>query len=167
MHLARGLTPRQRRIKGPPEGKPWVWLTRELLASPAWRSRSINCARLMDFLLVEYMNHAGTENGNLKATYDQLVESGLTRSQIRAAVEEAEFLGLIRYERGGRWAGSNQPSTYRLTFYADRDISPSTNEWKRRTQEQIDEWKRNRSARKRGARARRKNSSLVRVAALP
>jgi len=59
------------------------------------------------------MNHAGTENENLKATYDQLAAYGLTRSVIRMAIEEAKFLGLVRLKRGGRWAGRNQPSTYR------------------------------------------------------
>ncbi len=86
----------------PPKNEPWVWLTRELLNNPAWRARSINTARLLDFLLLEHMNHVGTENGNLKATYDQLVAHGLTRSEIRVAIEEAKFLGLIRFKRGGR-----------------------------------------------------------------
>ncbi len=31
----------------PPKGEPWVWLTRELLASPAWRHQSVNTARLV------------------------------------------------------------------------------------------------------------------------
>ncbi len=132
----------------PPKDEPWVWLTRELLASAAWRARSINTARLLDFLLIEHMNHAGTENGNLKATYDQLVAYGLTRSEIRAATEEAEFLGLLRFQRGGRWAGTNQPSTYHLTFLADRDGNPPTNDWKGKTEEQISTWKQERRRRK-------------------
>ena len=84
----------------PPKDEPWGWLTRELLSSPAWRLRSINSIRLIDFLMVEHMNHAGTENGNLNATYDQLKEWGLTRSEICAAIEEACFLGLVRVVRG-------------------------------------------------------------------
>ncbi len=63
----------------PPKSEPWVWLTRELLASATWRAMSANTARLIDFLLVEHMNHAGTENGNLKATHEQLRAYGLTR----------------------------------------------------------------------------------------
>ena len=140
----------------PPEGEPWVWLTRELLASAAWRARSINTARLIDFLCVEHMNHAATENGNLKATYDQLVAYGLTRSEIRAATEEAQFLGLIRFKRGGRWAGTNQPSTYRLTFKADRDGNPPTNEWKGKTEEKISAWKRDQAQHLRARRSRRR-----------
>ena len=144
---------RARKLNSPPKGEPWVWLTRELLKSAAWRARSINTVRLIEFLLVEHMNHAATENGNLKATYDQLAAHGLTRSEIRMAVEGANFLGLIRFKRGGRWAGTNQPSTYRLTFLADRDGNPPTNEWKGKTIDVISEWNQNSSRRSRANRA--------------
>lgn len=142
------LTGRAGKLQRPPEGEPWAWLTRELLSSPAWKMRSINLIRLIDFLLIEHQNHAGTENGNLMATYDQLVAYGLTRSQIRPATEEGKFLGLIRFQRGGRWAGTNQPSIYRLTFYADKYGSPATNEWKRKTVKAIEKWKAECKARK-------------------
>lgn len=157
-------TAKEKKIWGPPKGEPWAWLTTELLASPAWRQRSINTIRLIDFLLIEHRNHAGLENGNLMATYDQLVEYGLTRSEIKAAIFEAEFLGLVKvtYE-GGRYAGNNQPSTYRLTFYAGRDGSPATNEWKGKTAEAIKEWKLDQAANKKRARERREkqNSSAT------
>ncbi len=137
------------KVYRPPKGEPWGWLTRELVSSPAWRSCSINCVRLIDFLMVENMNHAGAENGNLKATYDQLVAWGLTRSEIRPAIKEADFLGLVRFVRGGRWAGSNQPSTYRLTFWADREGNAPTNDWKGKTPEAIETWKQDRAQRNR------------------
>ena len=140
----------------PPKGEPFVCMTRELMASAAWRARSINTARLLDFLCVEHMNHAATENGNLKATYDQLVAHGLTRSEIRTAIEEAKFLGLIRFKRGGRWASTNQPSTYRLTFLADRDGNPPTNDWKGKAEYNISAWKQDCSRRLRAIRADRK-----------
>ena len=75
--------------------------------------------------------------GNLMATYDQLVDYGLSRSRISDAIEEAKFLGLIRCLRGGRWAETNQPSLYRLTYLPGRDISEPSNDWKRRSAEQI------------------------------
>ena len=117
-------------------------------------------ARLIDLLLIEHRNHAGLENGNLKATYDQLVEYGLTRSEIRGAILEAGFLGLVKvtYE-GGRFAGNNQPSTYRLTFYADREGSPATNEWKGKTIEAIGEWKQDRAASKKRQKEGRKKQN--------
>ena len=141
-------TGRRGKAHRPPKGEPWVWITRDLVSSPAWRARSINCRRLIDFLMVEHMNHAGTENGRLMATYDQLVEWGMPRSEIRKAIEEAEFLGLLKCERGGRWAGSNQPSIFRLTMYADREDDPPTDEWKRRAAEEIAAWRKERSTRK-------------------
>ena len=52
---------------GPPKGEPWVWLTRDLLRSQAWRGLGINARRLVDFLLIEYMNHGGKRNGHLLA----------------------------------------------------------------------------------------------------
>ena len=140
----------------PPKGEPWVWLTRELITSDAWRSQSITCRRLIEALYVDQMNHAGTQNGNLIATYDQMVEQGSSRRLIRFAVEEAEFLGLIRYERGGRWAETNQPSLYRLTFFADRDGNPPSNEWKKRTKIEIQEWKADRKKREKARKSYRK-----------
>jgi hypothetical protein len=146
---------RQGRAHRPPEGEPWVWLTRDLLASPAWRARSVNTARLLDFLMIEHMNHGGNENGNLVATHTQLREYGLNANAIREAVEEAAFLGLIRFERGGRWAGSNQPSRYRLTFLAGHDDNKPTNEWKRVTDQQIEQWFEGRRKIRRGKRKRK------------
>ena len=131
------LSGRQGKLRRAPAGEPWVWLTRELLLSPAWRGRSILCVRLIEFLLIEYMNHAGTENGNLPATYDQLVAFGMSRRLILRAITEAEALGLIRVEHGGRWAMTNRPSIFTLTFYADKFDNPATNDWKRVTNEQV------------------------------
>ncbi len=125
----------------PPPNEPFIWHTRGLLTSDAWRAQSVNCMRLLSALEVEHMNHAGTENGTLKATYDQLEAYGLTRSEIRPATEEAELLGLLRCVRGGRWVGTNKPSAYRLTYLADRDGNPPTNEWDRVSQEQIKAWR--------------------------
>lgn len=134
-------TGRAGRAHRPPKGESWTWVTRGLLNSPSWRALSTNTVRLIHFLMIEHMNHAGTENGQLMATYEQLEAYGLSRNRIAAAVKEAMFLGLVRCVRGGRWAGTNKPSTYRLTFLADRDGNPPTNEWKGRTEAQIREWK--------------------------
>lgn len=170
------LTAAEKKIIGPPKGEPWAWLTIELLVSPAWRLRSVNTVRLIDFLLIEHRNHAGRENGALLATYDQLSAYGLTRSEIKAAIFEAGFLGLVKVTHsGGRFAGNNKPSTYRLTFYADRDGSPATNEWKGKTIEAIGEWKQDQADQKKRGRVRRKKqktsttsrTTVVRLFELP
>ena len=91
------------------------------------------------------MSHAGTENGNLVATYDQQVKRGASRRLIPDAIDEAEILGLIRAVRGGRWADTNQPSRYRLTWlYSDRDGIRATNEFKSVTEEDIKKWRKKR-----------------------
>lgn len=116
----------------PPKSEPWVWLTRDLLASDAWKALSINGRRLIDFLLIEDMNHAGTENGNLAAPYNGLQEYGLSRRLIRSAIVEAVRLGLIRITKTSRRiAGRNDMARYRLTFRADNSGNPPTNDWKR------------------------------------
>lgn len=130
------------RYRRPPNGESWIWETGELLNSCAWRAMSTNARRLIDRLLIEHMNHAGTENGNLIVTYDDFVEYGLSRDCIKDAIDETVFLGLIRVvEHGGRWAGNNRPSKYRLSWIGDKDGSPWSNEWKGVTPEQIKEWK--------------------------
>ena len=159
----------------PPPDEPFIWHTRELLTSAAWRAQSVNCMRLLSALEVEHMNHAGTENGTLKATYDQLEVYGLTRSEIRPATEEAEFLGLLRCDRGGRWVGTNKPSAYRLTYLADRDGNAPTNEWGHVSQAQIKAWRSERADQRRGRREHQKKqipsatsrTTVVRLPALP
>jgi len=138
---ATGRSSGRRKGGKPPKGEPWVWLTREVLSSPSWMAMSANARRLVDFLLLEHLSHAGTENGNLAATHKQLEIYGLTRNCIAGAVEECVFLGLVRFERGGRWGFTNKPSRFRLTFYPDKNENPATNEWKGKTSEAIAEWK--------------------------
>ena len=146
------VTGRDRSLHRPPQGESWLWQTVELIASPAWRSMSIHCRRFIDFLVVEHRSHAARENGNLHAPYDQLEKWGIGRRFIRDAILEAEFLGLIRYERGGRWAMTNAPSTYRLTFYTSHDERPPTNDWKGKTQEAITVWREDRARQRRAKR---------------
>lgn len=103
------------------------------------------------------MSHAGKENGNLMATHEQLIEWGIGKQYISDAIDEGVFLGLIRVKRGGRWAGRNDASKYRLTYYPDRDGNPATNEWKPKTEAEIKEWRRKNSQRKKIKKAARKN----------
>jgi hypothetical protein len=109
----------------PPEGEPWVWLLRDLLRSLAWRALSLSARRFIDFLLIEHMNHAGTENGNLMATYDQLQKFGIRRNSIAGAIAHAEDVGLIECRKGPRQIATR----YTLTFYAVNDAAP-TNRWR-------------------------------------
>lgn len=123
-----------------PQG-PFVALTREVLESPAWRGLSPNGRRLMDRLMIEHVAHAGLENGRLPVTHADLEAYGLCRNYIRAAIDEAEAFGLIRFQRGGRWGGVKRPSLFRITFLGTRD-APPTDEWRTTSEETVKAWKR-------------------------
>jgi hypothetical protein len=108
-------------VAGAPDDQPWTWQSIELRRSHAWRERSINCVRFLEFLEIENMRHAGTENGDLLATYDQLVNWGITRRLIRPTIEEAERLKLVEVRWGARKAyAKTNPTRFRLTYLAAR-----------------------------------------------
>lgn len=110
----------------PPEGESWTWLTRNLVASDAWRSRSVNAGRLIDFLLIEHMAHGGAENGKLKAPQHQLEAFGIGSRYISAAISQAEELGLIDCHRHGM----KVVSTYTLNWLPNHDGSAPSNRWR-------------------------------------
>jgi len=126
----------------PPPGEPWIWLTLDLLSSPARRAMSINARAIFDFLLIEHQSHAALENGRLKAPYDQLEAFGVSRRLIRQALAELHAAGLIRCTRpGGMIGGDRVPAMYRLTMYS-ADGEPATNEWRSATAEAVIEARR-------------------------
>jgi hypothetical protein len=102
---------------------------------------SVNCRKLIDRLLLEHCNHSGLENGRLVCTYKDFQDYGLTRNKIRPAIEEADFLGLVKHQRGERVFAKNQPNSYRITFYGTSEARDPTNEWKRITKERIDSFR--------------------------
>ena len=65
---------RKARSGHPPEGEPWIWHSLSLISSPAWRARSINCARLIDFLEIEAIRK--TPVGKLPYGMQKRVELG-------------------------------------------------------------------------------------------
>lgn len=148
---------RQGKLGKPPKGESWIWLTRDLLASPAMRHRSLYARMVLDFLMVEHTAHAGQCNGRLMATYDQLQQAGVPRRHINAAIFELENLGLVAVTRRG---GRDSPSLYRLTWQAADEKGP-TNEWAGVTEDvaiQIGvDCKRLRKRNKEGPGARNKN----------
>ena len=163
------LTGRLKKLMGPPDDQPWCWQPRDLITSDAWRARSITLVRIINALLLDHMNHAGQENGNLMATYDQLVASGAGRRFISDAIAEGVFLGLIRVDPGGRWVDSNQPSRYRLTWlYCLPTDTPATNDWKRVTKEDIKKWREGRRQRttKKQNRSLQRGTTVVHLSAL-
>lgn len=113
------------KASGPPVGQPWVWQTRELRTSDAWRSASINARRFVDFLLIEHMNNSGKANGKLKAPHRQLEAFGVGERHIAEAIREAEELGLVDCHRGGMRVATK----YGLTWLPLHDRTPASNRW--------------------------------------
>ena len=123
---------RMRKALSPPSNAGfWVAVPLDLLNSPAWVAMSAQCRKFVDALMADFCGHSGMENGNLKATYDQLEARGVRRKIILDVVVEAEALGVAQASRGQRSYGSRiAPSTYRLTWYGTPDGLMATHEWK-------------------------------------
>ena len=137
-----------KKASSPPPDEPWVWHTRELLTSPSWRCKSALVSRLLEFLEIEHMNHAGSENGFLLAPYSQLHEFGISRKYVRSTIVEAQGLKLLDVKRGSKKSdGKNNCNAYRLTYLSHKASNAKfnsinylkpTNEWKRVTEGQAE-----------------------------
>ena len=118
----------------PPVGEPWIWLTRDMLESPAYRAMSRAGHQLLARLMIEHCNHAGKENGRLAVSWDAFQAAGLHRSIIAQTLDEVTRLGFVRVvDEGHRGYGAalGRRATYRLTFagVVGDDSGPPTSEW--------------------------------------
>lgn len=99
-------------------GRSWVPHTAELLASPAWRYRSVNAVRFISLLELEHARHNGRENGFLKVTWRQMRKGDIGSDYIADTIAEVEGSGLVTVTHRGSYAGGaiNNPSTYQLNY---------------------------------------------------
>jgi hypothetical protein len=118
----------------PPEGM-WIWLTLEMMESPAWRALTHSARRVVDRIVIEHLKHGLQENGELIITFDDFENYGLDRGGIKPAIETAEALGFVALtERGQYGYGvARRANKFRLTWLPRKDGSPGTNQWKRYT----------------------------------
>ena len=119
----------------PPVGAAWIWLTRDMLESPAYRALSRAGHQLLARLMVEHCDHAGKENGRLAVSWDAFQAAGLHRSTMAQTLDEVTRLGFVRVvDEGHRGYGTaiGRRATYRLTFagVVGDDSGPPTNDWK-------------------------------------
>lgn len=111
---------------GPPEGQPWAWMTTAMLGSFTYRALGIHARRILDFLMHEHASHAGRENGNLGATYEQLEAWGVTAADVRKGFAELYATGfVVQTQQGYRRAGGGEPSRYALTWLPTLVGTPS------------------------------------------
>ncbi len=119
----------------PPHGVPWIWLTRDMLDSLAYRALSRAGLQMLACLMVEHCNHAGKENGRLAVSWDAFEAVGIHRGMIQQTLEEVTRLGFVEIvDRGHRGYGAalGRRAIFRLTFAgvvnSERWGRP-TNEW--------------------------------------
>ena len=74
--------------------------------------------RLLSFLMHERMSHAGKENINLVASFNQLAEYGLTGRKMPAAINQCERLGFIEARRGGYIANADKNFAVYFNLFA-------------------------------------------------
>ena len=122
---------RERKAIRPPPNEPWVWLTRELLRSEAWRTLTINDRRILDRLLIEHMNHGGVDNGRLRVSHRQFIEFGATKNLVAPALRSLVERGLIEITASPTDGSVRGYYLYRLTFLP-ADYREPTNEWRAR-----------------------------------
>lgn len=120
---------------GPPEGVSWIWIPMDMLICPLFAALSVTARRILDLLLIEYLSHAGTENGNIAATYRQLEAHGVSKADIRKGLAELELCGFIQKTlQGLRIANGGEPSRYALTWLPTMRTSPmakvATDDWR-------------------------------------
>jgi hypothetical protein len=126
--------PRFRRLNKPPLGEPWLWLTREILESYAWRALSSVGQKVVSRIGIEHLSHGGCQNGDLPVTYRDFEQYGVGPNSIHLALAEASELGLIErtaagYRAWGEFKG--RPARYALGWLPLHDGRPASNGWRR------------------------------------
>jgi hypothetical protein len=134
-HKGRGKSPEisiKRDRNAIPKGEPWVWMTQEMLESPAWRTAPLAARQVIQRIAIEHMSHGGTENGRLIVTYDNFADYGVRRNSIRFGIMVAQALGWITITEEGRATpgDTRRASRYALQWVDRHDGAPRSNRWK-------------------------------------
>jgi hypothetical protein len=130
IHTAPDVANTSRRKKRSTPQEPWIWHTRSMRESPAFRVLSLAARRVLDRIEIELLSHAGKDNGKLPCTYDDFEEYGVHRHAIGPALRELEALGFIEITRRGR-AGNSEfrlPHLFRITHKPAGDAL-ATDDW--------------------------------------
>ena len=125
-----GISGRKRKNK---ISEQFVYYTRDMIASPAYRVLSLQGRKVMRRLELEHMAHGGQDNGKLPCRYHDFITYGCRRNGLSAALIEVEALGFAKTITRGTRAHGNVPgkaSTFLLTYLHTAD-GLATNDWKK------------------------------------
>ncbi|MBX3515225.1 MAG: hypothetical protein KF748_01145 [Xanthobacteraceae bacterium] len=127
-------TSREAKLNRPPpaaESGGFVWITREMMESAAWRALRPAARRVLDRICIEHMAHGAKENGRLKVPYAHFERYGLRRASISDAIHELEALGFIEVKRGElSQADHREPSQYALGWLPQGQ-APALDRWRK------------------------------------
>ena len=113
---------------------PFVALSYSFITSPAYRELSSPARKILDFLLIEHMQHGGQENGNLAAPYRQLENFGISSRDIPKGLLMLETFGLVKRTNDSFIiSGRNNMAVYKLTMIPDKWGNLPKDEWKQIT----------------------------------
>ncbi|MBZ9926808.1 hypothetical protein [Mesorhizobium sp. BR1-1-4] len=118
----------------------WMAETRDFLESSAYRTLSTNARRALDRLKIEHIGHGRTNNGKLIVTHEQFISYGVTAEYVGDALDELDFKGLLKINRGRAGNGTAHPNVFRLTFDGDFEGAAATNDWRRCTDDHAKQW---------------------------
>jgi hypothetical protein len=105
----------------------------EMLQSQAWRTiANVPAAKLvLERIEIEFMRHAGKNNGQIICTYNDFEKYGVRRKSIAPAIRLLVTVGLLVIERRGRRsADGGNPTLYRLPYISVDGIADATDEWR-------------------------------------
>src|SRR5829696_3987549 len=123
-----------REANRPPPGEPFVWLTKKMLESAAFRCLSGGAHKIIARIAIEHMGHGAGLNGALPVTHNDFFAFGIRRRSILDFLVEAIALGFVdRTQQGTRRFGDFEwaPALYRVTWLPTHNGQPATNEWAR------------------------------------
>ena len=116
----------------PPKNQPWVWVSREMLESDAWRTMPINTRRFVERLMLEQMAHAGKENGKLPCTYNDCIAWGIPRELVGRSQKDAVTRGLVYLAERGNASPrqGRRPNVWGLGWLPGYDGSTAPDKWR-------------------------------------
>jgi hypothetical protein len=103
----------------------FAWLYVDVLESPAWHGLSINARRVIERLLIENTRHRYRANGQLRVSYLQFAEHGVSTRFVPTAIRELKVSGLLAVAKGKRTRKYAAENLYRIKFLGTLD-GPAT-----------------------------------------